>query len=808
MIDEQNKDKLTPLLLACNYDKDSIFKYLVDRGADIMVKAADGSLPIHIAASKGKTELMEYLLTNGEDRFIKRKEQISNCNYSGASVLHRAVESGQEKTNGLTPLHAAAISGEDSICKILLERKPTVDMRDNHDRTPLFYAASLNHLSIIETLIDAGANIDESDCNQLTPFLCAIIHNHLSTVQLLIGRNCQVNVVDTSGRNCYHLAVIYDKDLRLLEYFLENVDHSLTKAVDEHQRTPIFYACRRGKAEVLKLLLNYDPGLNTIDEDGNNCLHFSCMEDCVEILTMLLQHSPHLLCSEGENCTTLLHIAVMNSCPNNAQLLLEQGADINRRDCCYETPLDIACIKGNTRIIQMLINYGAAVNSINQFEESALHIAAHYGRAEIANLLMDHGANAKIENCYGKNCLEVAIENGQVDVAITIAIRPCNHDMLLKVGDDRITTMQSIVKWNSKVAWAIMDSYITKTTLIGNHNMNMVKYDFSIIDPGIEFEKNHNPDNGIGSFNAVKTIASSKDISLLEHPLTAKFLDTKWSKYGRYIYTANLAVYTIFILILIIYILEVERLYQHLTSNIVFLGFTRPTDQPASSSLLFSNQTDNDHHKPGLNFRNIYNSLSVIRVFIAIFSAINICRELFQLYHERIRYLLSCENYLELILHSAVLAIISNSNHSDGTALWALGALTIQISFIDLIMFLRKLPVVGKYVLMIRLVTWTAMKVLLVISILLLGFAISFNMLCHRQMSFYTIFLSLFKVIDMTVGELNYSDLLDAIRKGRITYPDAYMLVLLIILFIFFMPILMMNLLVTPAYANRNYEIA
>ncbi|RDD38689.1 Transient receptor potential cation channel subfamily A member 1 [Trichoplax sp. H2] len=495
----------------------------------------------------------------------------------------------------------------------------------------------------------------------------------------------------------------------------------------------------------------------------------------------------------------------------------------NVRDCCYEAPLDIACIKGNTQVIQILIGYGVAVNSINRLEESALHIAAHHGQAEIVKLLMDHGADAKIENCCGKNCLEVAIENGQVDVAIEIAIRPCNHDMLFKVGDDGSTIMQSIVKWNSKVASAIMDTYITKTPLTENHNSNMVmykivirnlklplllqvEYDFSILDPGIEFEKNHNPTDGIGSFNAIKTIASSDNISLLEHPLSVKLLDTKWLECGRYIYSANLAVYTIYVTILVFYILQIERLNQSTAHKIIFLGFTsisstQTTTTTASSSCNFSH-TANQQHKNGLVFHKDIHSLVVWKVVIYIFAIINICRELYQLYHERIRYLLSFENYLELFLHSAILAFVANPDYSFNTISWALESLVIQISFIDLILFLRKLPIIGKYVLMMHQMIWTAAKVMVIMIFLLFGFAISFYTLCYRQMSFYSMSLSFVKVIDMLVGELNYSSLLEAIRKGSIAYPDAYMLLFLIIIFIFFIPIIMMNLLIGLAVGD------
>ncbi|RDD38688.1 Ankyrin-3 [Trichoplax sp. H2] len=387
-IDITGLDNATPLHLGAKYNKLLAVQTLLGYDANVQAQDINLNTPLHYAAmaghlkisSKGNTDLMEFLLTSREDKFINGEEQIASCNYSGASVLHRAVQCGQEKAikfcldkvtdisiqdkNGLTPLHTAAIIGEDAICQILLQKKPAVDAQDNYDRTPLHYAASLNHLKIVDMLLSAGANIDGRDYNQLTPFLCAVILNHFSTVQLLIDHNCQVDVVDKSGKNCYHLAVMYDQDLSLLKYILRNVDRSLINAVDEYERTATFYACKAGKTKVLQLLLDYDLDLNVIDEDGNNCLHFACntygiiyvhyfnriymqgitaifndyhiiiflsREECVDTLKILLQYSPQLLCSEGENCCSPLHIAVAYGCIDNAEFLLAQGADINRR---------------------------------------------------------------------------------------------------------------------------------------------------------------------------------------------------------------------------------------------------------------------------------------------------------------------------------------------------------------------------------------------------------------------------------------------------------------------------------------------
>lgn len=60
-----------------------------------------------------------------------------------------------------TPLHHAAIAGDASECKRLLEMGASVDARDDKGLTPLGIAVSLGYLDVIEILIDAGADYNQ-----------------------------------------------------------------------------------------------------------------------------------------------------------------------------------------------------------------------------------------------------------------------------------------------------------------------------------------------------------------------------------------------------------------------------------------------------------------------------------------------------------------------------------------------------------------------------------------------------------------------------------------------------------------------
>lgn len=52
-------------------------------------------------------------------------------------------------------MHILAITGNEEICQLLVDRRPAIDARDNNQLTPLHYAASLNCMKIAEILIKA-----------------------------------------------------------------------------------------------------------------------------------------------------------------------------------------------------------------------------------------------------------------------------------------------------------------------------------------------------------------------------------------------------------------------------------------------------------------------------------------------------------------------------------------------------------------------------------------------------------------------------------------------------------------------------
>lgn len=77
---------------------------------------------------------------------------------------------------------------------------------------------------------------------------------------------------------------------------------------------------------------------------------------------------------------------------DQAQKLIDKGADANARDWLGRTPLIAAARSGDADVVRLLLRQGADVNAANGEGRTALHYAKEKGHEPIVHLLKAHGA--------------------------------------------------------------------------------------------------------------------------------------------------------------------------------------------------------------------------------------------------------------------------------------------------------------------------------------------------------------------------------------------------------------------------------
>ncbi len=124
----------TVLMKACKYDKDTLVSYLISKGADINIKNEEGGNALMLAVKSGDIEIVGIL--------ISKEININEKDKHGNTALHLACA---RKNNG------------DEILKLLLLKKPDLNLVNDMGLTPLKIATQLNNTVISNLLINSGA---------------------------------------------------------------------------------------------------------------------------------------------------------------------------------------------------------------------------------------------------------------------------------------------------------------------------------------------------------------------------------------------------------------------------------------------------------------------------------------------------------------------------------------------------------------------------------------------------------------------------------------------------------------------------
>ena len=99
-----------------------------------------------------------------------------------------------------------------------------------------------------------------------------------------------------------------------------------------------------------------------------------------------------VLNSYDDNGLTPLCIAIENGDIELVSLLLEYGANPNKRDARGETPIVAAVRKDNAKIVLMLLEEGADLKKTDELQQSILKIANEHKANKCIDILRDYGA--------------------------------------------------------------------------------------------------------------------------------------------------------------------------------------------------------------------------------------------------------------------------------------------------------------------------------------------------------------------------------------------------------------------------------
>lgn len=405
----------------------------------------------------------------------------------------------------------------------------------------------------------------------------------------------------------------------------------------------------------------------------------------------------------AEDCARFLYTAVSENLENVVDHLVDEGIDVNRK------PADInqrhgmahlACSHGNYRILEALFRAEPKPEVVNEKGKNLLHIATeHFG--------MDPSRNSSFS--YEK-CFYLALDYCDVNQQDEIGFTPLHYAA-------RYRNDNAVVELLKKGSYIGTQSYLNNETPIDNMSHEALETYLNncittnirrhgdeeqeiIVDYNFLMAPKKKTEEFGPEIAPLQNIAIHSELRpLIRHPVLSSFLFLKWSKLAI-LFHLNLAMFSIFMVSLIYYIVMCQTL----------------TFEEQQKSHWFS----------------IFWGLSAISIIMLAI------REAFQLFLSPINYLKSVVNLFEIaliVLGCALIFVYNKEQDSNDTYLRVLRAVTILFAAYEFLQLVGTLPYlsISTHMVILKKVALTFFKSLLLYSILLLAFALSFFSLFGGQ---------------------------------------------------------------------------
>jgi hypothetical protein len=167
-----------------------------------------------------------------------------------------------------------------------------------------------------------------------------------------------------------------------------------------------FKALEFDNAQEVQRLLARGMDPNTPNEQGVPALMVATSLGAHQSAMLLAKHPQTQVNVVNSVDETPLMMAALNNQFDLAQVLIERGAEVNRKGW---TPLHYAATKGHIAMMRLLLDNSAYIDAESPNGTTSLMMAAFYGTPLSVKLLLEEGADPTPRNQSHVNALDLAL---------------------------------------------------------------------------------------------------------------------------------------------------------------------------------------------------------------------------------------------------------------------------------------------------------------------------------------------------------------------------------------------------------------
>ncbi|XP_068457201.1 rabankyrin-5 [Clinocottus analis] len=429
---DNNGDLALDLALARKLE--SIATTLVNNKADVDMVDQSGWSLLHKAIQRGDEFASVFLIRHSAQvnaatvgavetplhlvcSFSPKKhsvEVMSGMARIAEALLKTGANPNMQNSKGRTPLHEAVASGNEPVFNQLLQCKQLdLELKDHEGSTALWLA-----LQYITVASDPSVNPFEDDA----PVVNGTSFDENSFAAQLIQRGSNPDAPDSTTENCLM------------------------------QR-----AARAGNEAAALFLATHGAKVNHVNKWGESPLHTACRSGLAGLTAELLQQgaNPNLQTQKalpddtvGVATQTPLHLAIAHNHPDVVSVILEQKAnalhatnnfqiipDFSLKDSMDQTVLGLALWTGMHIIAAQLLGSGASINDTMSNGQTLLHMAIQRQDSKSALFLLEHQADISVRTQEGQTALQLAISNQLPLVVDAICTRGADMSVVDDKGD-------------------------------------------------------------------------------------------------------------------------------------------------------------------------------------------------------------------------------------------------------------------------------------------------------------------------------------------------------------------------------------